>query len=207
MKKQLGYIGFPSVMLTFSLLLVVLAVGFVLGRVVVARAYLNMAPKFEAQTAESGTESGENPSGRVYLPPPTPPTRPPEERRPEEREEGEQEGQEPIPESETAKPAEQPSLEVEQPREPTPPPEPKKEEETETRTYSIQVGVFTSRGGARQVVDELARAGFPSRIAPEQRGNQELYRVVTGRYRSEYAARKALDQLRSEGFEAFLVQQ
>jgi len=69
------------------------------------------------------------------------------------------------------------------------------------------VGVFTSRQGARQVVDELARSGFSASISPEKRGSQELYRVVTGRYRSEYAARKAVDELRKEGFEAFLIQQ
>jgi cell division septation protein DedD len=79
--------------------------------------------------------------------------------------------------------------------------------ENTTKTYSIQVGVFSSLQGARQVVDDLARGGYPARISPDKRGAQTLYRVVTGRYQSEYAARKALEQLRTEGFEAFLIEQ
>ena len=213
MKRQSGYSGFPTVLLTFSLLLVVLAAGFVLGRVVVARAYLNMVPKFDTQApGVSGEETGEGRPGRVYLPPPVPPAQPPEEEQAETRKheaenEAERGGREPESEPQPREPAEQRSVEAPQPEEPSREVRPPEPEQAQSRTYSIQVGVFTSRGGARQVVDELARAGFPSRITLEQRGNQELYRVVTGRYRSEYAARKALDQLRSEGFEAFLVQE
>jgi cell division protein FtsN len=170
--------------------------------------------------------------GRVYVPPPAPPPTPPdgepllesapeggpqtdaaqqdeaaadstgqEESRPDERPPARDEGRA----ARTPQPAPQPSPEPRprarpQPRPAPPPAEP-------AATYSLQVGVFTSLQGARQVVDELARTGYPARIVPEKRGSQELYRVLTGRYQTEYAARKALDRLRADGFEGFLVEE
>jgi cell division protein FtsN len=208
--RKSGYSGFPSILLTFSLLLVVLGAGFVFGLVVVARAYPSIGPKIEPQAGAEGEEAlTPERAGRVYLPPPTPPAHAPDE------EQTEHPAREPNEEALSEAPEVTPEpVEVTPPRAEEAPPGPARTqtpeppaEETSNQTYSIQVGVFTSRGGARQVVDELARAGFPSRIAVQSRGNQELYRVVTGRYRSEYAARKALDQLRSEGFEAFLVRE
>jgi len=225
MKRQSGYSSFPAILLTFSVLLLVLAVGFVVGRVVVARAYLDRAPKFETQVSavpepEESQEPRASAPGRVYVPPPVPPPAPPEGENgegasPEEAAEGSSVGLEAIRQAAEKRPERSPDLlepQRESPRaepraesRPTPPPPPPAEEKE--KVYAIQVGVFTSLQGARQVIDDLARSGYPARISPEKRGTQELYRVVTGRYRSEYAARKALDQLRKEGFEAFLVEE
>lgn len=225
MRSQSGYGGFPAILLTFSLLLLVLAVGFVVGRVVVARAYLDKAPKFDVQAAsapEMPSELGRERSavpGRVYVPPPAPPRTAPDE---VEGIEAYGSGEAPEAMSESA-PAEAAPADAGEPRRTTDPPaaaaarergpaaQPREtapeQDVPEARTYSIQVGVFTSRAGARQVVEALARAGYPASISPEKSGSQELYRVVTGRYRSEYAARKAVEELRKEGFEGFLVQQ
>ncbi len=234
MIRRSEYGGFPAVLMTFSLLLLVLAVGFVVGRLVVARAYLDRAPKLDPQAAQAPEVWDEVAKdraavpGRVYVPPPAPPERPP----------GEGEGLVVIgPSEETAgQPAEasQPLMPQTQlwpreagdapertpaPERPRPAPEPEpapvqppptrppvQTDQPSERAYSIQVGVFASREGARQVVDELARSGYQARIAVEKRGDKELYRVLTGRYREEYAARKTVEQLRADGFEAFLVQ-
>lgn len=231
MKRQSGYAGFPAILLTFSVLLLVLAVGFVVGRVVVARAYLDRAPKFDVDAAQAPEVSSAEPGrersavpGRVYVPPPAPPSEAPEggDLMSGEVVEGEGAPSEPgaamapsgedSPGETAEAPAPRAEAPTEAPTEPSPQtaPQPRptapEERESEERTYAIQVGVFTSRQGARQVVDELARSGFSARISLERRGSQELYRVVTGRYQSEYAARKALDELRREGFEAFLIQ-
>lgn len=223
MIRQSGYVGFPAILLTFSLLLLVLAAGFVVGRVVVARAYLQMAPKFESAEAppaevgaqEAAPEPAQRAPGEVYVPPPAPPE-PVEE--PEEGAEGietgdESGGEEPgrsaAPASESAESgrSQQPQAGSErQAVEEGAEPAPVEPSEAEAGNYSIQVGLFTSRQGARRVVDELARTGYQARIEPERRGSQELYRVLTGRYRTEYAARKAIEQLRREGFDAFLVE-
>lgn len=235
MKKQSGYGGFPATLLTLSLLLLVLAVGFVVGRLVVARAYVTRAPKFDLQAARgpdvSEDTQGEQPSapGRVYVPPPAPPERtgdeeealvvgyPPAEVELEGAALSALEPAQPAEPStgsarretapaEPARPAPTPEAA------PAPPPretrrQPPAVEKPSQQVYAIQVGVFASRQGARRVVDELARAGYQARIEPEKRGAQELYRVVTGRYTSEYAARKVVERLRSDGFDAFLVQQ
>ncbi|HUU55143.1 MAG TPA: SPOR domain-containing protein [Armatimonadota bacterium] len=233
MKRQSGYGGFPAILLTFSLLLLVLAFGFVLGRVVVARAYLDKAPRFDARTANApevvsgtGRERSAVP-GRVYVPPPAPPPKTPGEEEGGAEVSGQASGSvsEPGPaegagaragEARTTTDAPAPAQPTESRpreavREPQPVPQPRggppAPEQAEEHSYSIQVGVFTSRQGARKVVEELARAGYPARIGPEKRGSQDLYRVLTGRYRSEYAARKAVEQLRKEGFEAFLIQE
>lgn len=233
MKRQSGYAGFPAILLTFSLLLLVLAIGFVVGRVVVARAYLDKAPRFDvegAQAPEVSSDPGGQRSavpGRVYVPPPAPPPRAPDAGDVMSGE-GEGEAGESISDSgppqtadtgaesprvatQTPAPAPASSGEAKPSAAPKPSAQPREaaaeEKASEESSYAIQVGVFTSRQGARQVVDALARSGFSARISPEKRGSQELYRVVTGRYRSEYAARKAVDELRKQGFEAFLIQQ
>jgi len=235
MKTQSGHSSLPALLLTFSLLLLVLAIGFVFGRVVVARAYLDSAPKFEtqpnelAEVPEGGGDLDESPvPGRVYVPPPAPPPTPPdgEPLLPDTTEETQQGMSErpgepgaPTPQ-ETVQPQTPPAslpenqparTAPEAPRPPAPKPKPRPQPAPSppepTVVYSLQVGVFTSVQGARQVVDELARAGYPARTVPEKRGSQNLYRVLTGRYQTEYAARKALDQLRADGFEAFLVQE
>ncbi|MCJ7750860.1 MAG: SPOR domain-containing protein [Armatimonadetes bacterium] len=229
MKRQSGYGGFPAILLTFSLLLLVLAIGFVVGRVVVARAYLDKAPRLDVEAAQApdvssdpGRERSAVP-GRVYVPPPAPPPKAPDEGDLLSGA-GEEEAGESISESNppqtapsgagspiatTEAPAPAPASAPE--AKPAPAPQPREaaagEGASEEHAYAIQVGVFTSRQGARQVVDALARSGFSASISPEKRGSQELYRVVTGRYRSEYAARKAVDELRKQGFEAFLIQQ
>ena len=227
MKKQSGYSSFPAILLTFSLLLLVLAVGFVVGRVVVARAYLDRAPKFEAQVStvpepgETPPEPRELPAGRSYVPPPSPPPASPTEEGSAGQGQDEAGGNssvglDAVEEAARQRPERSPDLLEPAPRRESQPAEPRAESqpspsppaaESRESTYAIQVGVFTSLQGARGVIDDLARSGYPARISPEKRGTQELYRVVTGRYRSEYAARKALDQLRKEGFEAFLVQE
>jgi hypothetical protein len=238
MKAQTAQRSFPTALLTFSVMLLVLAIGFVVGRLVVAPAYLGAAPKIEAQGL-GGSELDTNRAapGHVYVPSPSgsPPPKDDSDRREGDlargRAGGEAEGQqatEPEQVPEAARPGEQepgrprgmaPGQQQAAPsprrggRDGGPPKaglatqEPPPSEEKSTRGYSIQVGVFSSLQGARQVVDDLARAGYPARISPEKRGSQALYRVVTGRYRSEYAARKALEQLRTEGFDAFLIEQ
>jgi len=216
MKTQTAHGGFPTALLTFSVMLLVLAIGFVVGRVVVARAYLTSAPKIDLQ-GSGGSELDEDRSapGHIYVPSPSA-SRPAEAATDEERprEQAGEQGR-PSPDETTRGAPEGPqaagSIEPgsPQPKQAESPPaqEPKPAEEPSNKTYSIQVGVFTSLQGARQVMDELTRAGYPSRVAREKRGAQDIYRVVTGRYRSEYAARKALEQLRTDGFEAFLIEQ
>jgi len=232
MRRQLGYGGFPAILLTFSLLLLVLAIGFVVGRVVVARAYLKMAPKFDrrpAQEPELTTaalrEEVARPR-RVNVPPPVPPEEPPEGESEGETEETEEKGvsepeggaKPPAPREERqvdAKPVSKPpEVRPPEPRRPVEarvavprPVQPVEPEEASGDRYSIQVGVFSTRHGARRAADDLTRAGYAARIEVRHGDTRTLYRVMTGRYQTEYAARKAVEQLRKEGFEAFLVRQ
>jgi len=230
MKRQSGYGGFPTILLTFSLLLLVLAVGFVVGRVVVTRLYVDMAPKFERTdplkpSAPQPVAAAAKP-GRVYVPPPVPPEEPPEGVAGEELplEEGagvavqpaqEHPPQDAGPPSAPVQPRPQPEaggrplVPVQPAPQPSTPPvrsSAAPAESEEATGYSVQVGVFSSRQGARRMVDELGRGGYPGRIEVRRRGTQTLYRVLTGDYQTQYPARQAVDQLRREGFDAFLVE-
>jgi len=220
MKRHQGYAHFPTAFLTFSALLLVLAIGFVVGRVVVAGAYRDAAPEFEKLPAPEAPEQVEPEPrealapGSVHVPPPAEapaeilPGEAPEEAAPEagEVEVSPAEGPlpSPTPAPSAARPMPAPPA-PQPPREPAPPaPE---APPASDRGYTIQVGLFTSQQGARQVADDLARAGHPARIAVERGETATLYRVLTGQYRTEYAARSAVEQLRQEGFPAFLLPQ
>ena len=220
MKQHSGYAHFPTGFLTFSVLLLVLAAGFVIGRVVVAGAYREAAPEFEKlppaeapEQAETGPQATLTP-GSVHVPPPAP------AEAPAEPGPAETPGEAALETGETGTPSEEAPL----PSPPPPattsmpaPPAPRPRQEPvplvpeappdSARGYTIQVGLFTSQEGARQVADDLARAGHPARIVVERTDTATLYRVLTGQYRTEYAARSAVDQLRQEGFPAFLLQQ
>jgi len=214
------YGGLPGTFLTFSLLLLVLALGFVVGRVV-ARGYAKMAPKFERlpapqrqAVAESAGEGAAMP-GRVYVPAPTLPQPSPEGELPERSEEstGEEPQQEVPPERATESPAGglppaaaiSESRERAEPRAATGSAEEGEAQESREATYSIQVGVFTLREGAKAVADELSRAGHAARIDVETREGQRFYRVLTGRYHTDSEARQAQEALQKEGFPGFLV--
>ncbi len=212
MKTQTAQSAFPTALLTFSVMLLVLAIGFVLGRVVVARRYLGSVPRVSAQgLGSSELDEGQGPPGHIYVPSPVAVQPDETESRRSETEHPPDEGESTGEERAAATPQEPKATASEDAKkqnlgdaEKPPPAEPV--EEPSDKTYSIQVGVFANIQGARQVMGDLTRAGYPSRVSREKRGSEEIYRVVTGRYRSEYAARKALEQLRNEGFDAFLLE-
>ena len=222
MERQRTYGGVAGVFLTFSLLLMVLAIGFVVGRVMVARMYAGAAPDIQRQPVrepEAMAEIAEERAllpGSVYVPPPAPPEEPAEEMVETEvswaEVEGDAGGEVRVMEGAGGAPAE---VEEPGPAVPIAPPPPRPARPTPGSVgegagqvrYSIQMGVFAVREGAREVADELARAGYPARIEVASSEEQALYRVLTGRYRTEYAARKALDELQREGFPGFLVEQ
>jgi hypothetical protein len=220
-KRQSGYGGFPSIFLTFSLLLLVLAVGFVVGRVVVARFYLSQAPKFaKRETADLDSvavapEPTPRMPGRVYVPPPAPPEEPPEEsvdlagppdgtlldgdiEWPDDAE---------TIHSPVHLPAGGDVTRVPVPESQESRPERRRDREDEGEAlYSVQVGVFSSIQGARRLEDELREKGHSTRIEVEGRDGDTLYRVLIGSYRTEYAARRGVEDLRRQGFEAFLIE-
>ncbi len=197
-------------------MLLFLAIGFVVGRVVVARNYFGSAPKIELQTpGTSELDERSAPLGSIHVP--TPASRQADEKSGEEesREEPKPAGDESNRNASEApkvgtsespdqeRPAERQAAEAHPEAK-----EPKAQEEpVAVGVYSIQVGVFSTEQGARQAMSDLTRAGYPARVSRDAHGGRDLFRVLTGRYRSEYAARKALEQLRSEGFEAFLNEQ
>ncbi len=208
MRNHRTYGGIPGAFLTFSLLLLVMVIGFVVGRVV-ARSYTKAPSKLdvsslpERQTGAKPTEEEQAPEGLVYVPSPASPREPPERAPAGEPEEitGSEAQQEQQPEPGVEAPAAAlPSREVS--AEPAGGARPRESEEA---NYSIQVGVFTLREGARGVAEELTRAGHAARIEVESRDGQPVYRVLTGEYESEQEARRAQEALDREGFPGFLV--
>jgi len=208
MKTQRGYSVFPTTFLTFSVLLLVLAAGFAVGRLVVGRAYLKTTGQFDklpVPKAGTGAQAGADSDqqiGQGYVPEPAD--------RPSETKDR------PKPEQATPVGDQAPASDQETPQEAAPPAAAKQDESLPTETtepseakakrYAIQVGLFEAAEGAQQVADDLTRAGYPARVEPAKGDSGTVYRVVTGRYRTEYAARKAMDQLRQEGFPGFLVE-
>ncbi len=216
MKRQRGQLNIVRGFLTFSLLLLVLAIGFVVGRLMVARTYAEAAPELERlpvaepEVAARAVEDRVVLPGSVYVPAPAPPEQVPEEAvggviggeasAEAEGEEGpSQAAADGLRAAVEAEPEEIEAGGVVAPVMPAETAEPGR------IRYSIQVGVFTMREGARQVAEELSRVGYPAQIEVTTAEDQSLYRVLTGRYYTEYAARKALSELEKEGYSGFLV--
>ena len=217
MKRQRGLVNLTRAFLTFFLLLIVLSVGFAVGRMMVARTYAEAMPKLEKLPVAEPEVAARPVDDRPFLPSPVtvPPPAPPEEPVGEGLDGvlgAEETGDlPPVPEGMEGAPREAPA-EVPRPQPEREPPggliapvRPPQAEEGEGPRYSIQVGVFTMLDGARAVADELSQAGYPAEIEVTSAEGQSLYRVLTGRYRSEYPARKALDELKKEGYTGFLV--
>ena len=209
MRNHRTYGGIPGSFLTFSLLLLVMAVGFVVGRVV-ARSYTKTPAKLEVpslpehQAGAKPAGDEEAPEGLVYVPAPASPREPSERGSAEEPKEitDRAAGQEEQPEPGAEGPgAALPSGEVLS----EPPEGSRPGESTREAKYAIQVGVFTLREGARGVAEELTRAGHAARREGESRDGQPVYRVLTGEYDSEQEARRAQEALDREGFPGFLV--
>jgi len=214
--------GIPGSFLTFSLLLLVMAIGFVVGRVV-ARSYtkaplrLEVSPLPEQQRGTKPAGDDQAAVGRVYVPAPTSPRQPPDRASGVESEEiTEQEAQQ---EQQAEPGVEAPAAAVPLGEALTVRPEGRRSRpfpgssegvkggETKGPEYSIQVGVFTLLEGAREVTEGLTRAGHAARIEVETRDGQPFYRVLAGRYTTEQEARTAQEALGKEGFPGFLVRQ
>jgi cell division protein FtsN len=200
-----GRSAFATVFLTFSLLLVVMALGFALGRALVGKVSVRRPLEFAKQegqkagSAQQAVQEPGPPAAPAYVPAPAEPqggANAPAEGSETSPPAPEQPGPSPSP-----GPAEQPEGGA---TGPPPLPAPQATEGSEER-FAVQVGSFISPEGARELADSLARAGYPSRVEREQSGERVSYRVLTGRYRTEYAARKAAEQLTREGFQAFIV--
>lgn len=204
MHSRRGYSSFPTTFFIFSMLLLVLAGGFAVGRLVIGRAYVKSAGQFEkwpgpkAEPAPGAQSESEVPSGQGYVPEPA-------EQTPEPEAAPKPEAPAP-PEKPADNRPEPPSTSSPEPETAPPPSEPPKQAPEGEKRYAIQVGVFAAEGGAQQVAEELARAGYPAKVEVARVETGTVYRVVTGRYRTEYAARKAMDQLKQEGFPGLLVE-
>lgn len=182
--------GLSSAFLTLSVLLLVMALGFVFGRVVIARAYIKAAPVLskEADATQPETAPAANSPEVVYGEPTarTPNT-------------GERLNPEDVPTGDGGTDSASPSSSDSSTTPSTAP-------EAGDVRYAVQAGVFSSEQSARQVADQLTRAGYPATIDVNREDSPASYKVVVGRYRSEANARKALDQIKHEGYaEAFVV--
>ena len=205
MRGQRGYSAFPTTFLTFSLLLLVLAAGFAVGRLVVGRAYIKSAGQFDrlpipkADTSGQASVDADQPAGQGYVPEPAD----------QSAKKDDQSMAEPPVDQDLNAPKDEAPPDAapasDQQNYSTPVETPKPGEDKNERRYAIQVGLFESEQSAQQLADDLARAGYPARVDVGKGDNGRVYRVLTGRYRTEYAARKAMDQLRQEGFPGFLV--
>jgi len=180
------------------LLLLVMALGFVFGRVVIARAYVRTSPSI-SKSERGAVPAGQNLAasrvagavGEIQDESAAPGPR-------------SQNGAEPVVEPEAPLwPAETeagggspdvganaPAAETEMPIE-------------EVR-YAIQVGAFGGEESARRAASQLTRAGYPAKIEVDR--EHRTFKVVTGRYRTEESAQRALGDVKAEGFpEAFVV--
>jgi len=184
-------------MLTFSTLLLVLALGFVFGRVVVARAFVQGTAELK-KTGTQVTPGGQalsssalagSAGARGEEQPATP-----EQGSGETPENGAASREEVTPEPDETGGE---SSDVTPGTEDNPPP-------VAEQGYTVQVEAFRSEENARAAAMQLTRAGYPARIEVDRQSH--TYRVTTGNYETEERAERALGDIQGEGFpRAFVV--
>jgi rare lipoprotein A len=202
-RRQFG--GAASVFLTFSLLLFVMVLGFIFGRVVIARAYIKgMGTLVKPAEPAVTRDHARAPTGTVFAPSVGGDAAPADQESvlvpdaaPGSPEQAAEEGTS-APERPQPEEAPSPAPETREPETPEP--------VVRDVRYAVQVGLFGSEDGARDTLRQLTQSGHPSRIEVDRQSTRTMYRVLSGNYRNEANARKALDEIRGEGFaEAFVV--
>jgi cell division septation protein DedD len=191
--------SFASSLLTFFMLLLVMALGFVFGRVVIARAYVRGSAELKKTGSPAAAPGGQALSSSALAGS----AGAAGEEQPAARGQGG--------ESETSSNGALPREEIGPDPETTQgqPTEggPEEQEDlppVEDLRYAVQVGAFGNEESARAAATRLTRTGYPARIEVDR--HTRTYRVVTGSYESEAGAQAALGELQGEGFpEAFVV--
>jgi cell division protein FtsN len=178
-------------MLTFSTLLLVLALGFVFGRVVVARAFVQGSAELK-RTGTQATPGGQALSSSA-LAGSAGARGEDQPAAPEQTEGGAANG---------GLPREEIRPEAEETREGTADVAPRSEEDSlppaAEAGYTVQIDAFRSEENARAAAIQLTRAGYPARIEVDRQ--QHTYRVTTGSYETEESAEQALRDIQGEGF-------
>jgi cell division septation protein DedD len=191
--------SFSSVFLTFSLLLLVMAAGFVFGRLVIARAYVKTASTIRkapvpltpanqggaplTPTVTPEVQPGETPNGAVDQ------NAPPQDNGATPDTSGDNATEAGTGDGDAAD-----TTSSEQPR-----------GNGKKSDYQIQVGSFASEESARRTSSQLTRAGYPARIEADRSGSTTSYRVVTGHYDAHDKAQTALGELQRQGFAGAFV--
>ena len=190
-------------LLTFSLLLLVMALGFVFGRVVVARAYVKASDSLHkppGTTVPAGAATvGTQPAPEGATETPTAP-----ESGADQQEETSPAGDEGAA---GGAPATDEGADSTSPGDAGGADTQGGGNASEVR-YAIQVGAFDSEQSARRAETQLTGAGYAARIATERQRGRTTYKVFTGRYRTEENAQQALADVKREGYSgAFVVEE
>jgi cell division protein FtsN len=177
-----------------------MALGFVFGRVVVARAYVRGSAELKKTGSPAAVPGGQalsssalaGSAGAIG----------------EEQAAGAEESGESGTGSPEARPREEigpdPETTQGQPTEALPAPGEEYAPPAEEARYAVQVGAFGNEESARTAATRLTRAGYPARIEVDRQAR--TYRVVTGSFETEEGAQEALREILGEGFpEAFVV--
>lgn len=80
--------------------------------------------------------------------------------------------------------------------------------EPEGGTWKVQLGVFSQRRNAEDLVARLRESGHVATIVNSQENGAQAYKVQMGPYNSKQEALTTVDSLKSQGFQqAFLVEE
>lgn len=70
--------------------------------------------------------------------------------------------------------------------------------------YRVRAGLFSEKGNADKLAEQLAAAGFVPAVGKTERGGSVLYSVQVGAFVNRDAAAALMDSLRGAGFDAYV---
>ncbi len=129
-------------------------------------------------------------------------TKPQEETKPEEAQKTETtETQETPP---VKKPAQAQTASTATAETTTPPAETPEPTKSSSSVYRIQLGAFSTRENAQNLISDLKNKGFEGTVIPTKKDGKDYFRVQVGAYKNKESAEQIADDLKQKGYPVFI---
>lgn len=78
------------------------------------------------------------------------------------------------------------------------------EAKTKDSVYRIQLGAFSTKENAQNLISDLKNKGFEGTVIPTKKDGKDYFRVQVGAYKNKESAEQIADDLKQKGYPVFI---